>query len=121
MSRPSPFRFIHYDGPKKTSRKRGPGRKDDSQGKPGEGSAMFSLKLKPVGNRRTRPAWTMNDDQLMLRCIGQRHMLRFKIAQMYWRQNMSAGAIAATLKMSRNSVKSILSRLTKEPPKLQAG
>ena len=56
----------------------------------------------------------MDDNALMLKCIGERHMLRYTIARLYWRENKSAGVIATELGMSRNSVKSILNRLSKK-------
>jgi len=71
------------------------------------------LSLKPVNNRKNRPAWVMDDKQLMLRCIGARHTLRYTIALMYWRQNMTASAISCELKMSLGAVEKIIQRLAK--------
>lgn len=74
---------------------------------------MIDLIHKPVANRRTRPSWVMDDKRLMERCVGKRGMLRFKIAQMYWRQNMTAKDIATALDITENNVKVIVHRLTK--------
>jgi hypothetical protein len=65
---------------------------------------MIDLAHKTVANRRTRPAWVANDKQLMEKCVGPDAMRRFKIAQMYWRQGMTAKDIAgyATLDMTAN-------------------
>jgi hypothetical protein len=71
------------------------------------------LQHKPVNNRKTRPVWAMDDKQLMLRCVGTRHMLRFKIAQMYWKQNMTAADIATALDMSTNAVELVILRLSR--------
>lgn len=71
------------------------------------------LRHKPVNNRRSRPPWAMNDRELMLRCVGKRHAMRFQIAQMYWQKNMSADDIATVVGMSVGAVKMILSRLYK--------
>lgn len=71
------------------------------------------LRHKLVNNRKKRPAWAMDDKQLMLRCVGKRHMVRFKIAQMYWQQNMTAQDIATSLDMSVKSVQLVLIRLSR--------
>lgn len=73
--------------------------------------AMIDLSNKPVANRHKRPAWVMNDKELMLMCVGEEGMRRFKIAQMYWRQNMSARDIACSLNVSLKSVERVLERL----------
>lgn len=74
---------------------------------------MNALIHKPTSQRRTRPAWATNDKQLMERCVGKRGMIRFKIAQMYWRQNMSAKDIATALGMTVNAVYLVLNKLSK--------
>lgn len=74
---------------------------------------MIDLIHKPTANRRTRPAWATNDKQLMEKCVGPDAMRRFKIAQMYWRQGMSAKDIATTLDMNAHAVEMIINRLTK--------
>jgi DNA-binding MarR family transcriptional regulator len=74
---------------------------------------MISLYLKPVNNRRYRPSWATNEKQLMLHCVGNRPMIRFEIAQMYWLRNMSAKEIAAKMKMTKHNVEMILHRLAK--------
>lgn len=74
---------------------------------------MIDLIHKPVANRRIRPAWATNDKQLMEKCVGPDAMRRFKIAQMYWRQGMTAKDIATVLDMSVNAVEVILHRLTR--------
>jgi hypothetical protein len=73
---------------------------------------MIDLSEKPVNNRKTRPSWALDDRQLMLKCVGKRHALRFRIAQMYWQKNMTAQAIAEALNMKRNAVELILHRLS---------
>lgn len=74
---------------------------------------MLSLSNKRVSNRRSRPTWVMDDQQLMLRAVGADGMIRFKVAQMYWRNNMTAQAIAAELNLSLGAVKMILTRMRK--------
>ena len=73
----------------------------------------FTLHHKTVNNRKCRPEWVMDDQQLMLRCVGERHMLRYKIALMYWRQNMSARAISEALSLSLGAVEKVIQRLAK--------
>jgi len=53
----------------------------------------------------------MDEQKLMLRCVGKRHMLRFTIAQMYWRENMSVVDIATALSLHPEKVKAIIHRL----------
>lgn len=74
---------------------------------------MIDLINKPVANRRTRPTWATDDKQLMEKCVGPDAMRRFKIAQMYWRQGMTARDIATTLDMTPNAVEVVIHRLTK--------
>ena len=74
---------------------------------------MIGLIHKPVANRRNRPSWVMNDKELMERCIGKEGMRRFKIAQMYWRQNMSAKDIATVLEISVDAVECVIKRLVR--------
>jgi hypothetical protein len=71
------------------------------------------LKHKPVDSRKRRPAWSMDDQKLMLHCVGERPMLRYKIALMYWRQNMTAKDIAEALDMNTPAVEMILVRLSR--------
>jgi hypothetical protein len=78
-----------------------------------EGRAAL-LSHKPAANRSKRPAWAMDDRTLWLQIAGTRLSERFQIARMYWRENKSAGQIAAELGKSRNSIKSILNRLIKK-------
>jgi hypothetical protein len=65
-------------------------------------------------NGKARPAWAMDDRKLWLHIAGGKLAQRFMIAQMYWQRNDSATEIATYLGMSRNSVKSILSRLVRK-------
>jgi hypothetical protein len=74
---------------------------------------MVELSHRTVANRRTRPAWVLDNKKLMEICVGKKGMQRFQIAQMYWRQNMTAKDIATVLDMSVNAVEVILHRLTK--------
>ncbi len=76
-------------------------------------TTMISLKHKPVDNRNTRPQWVMNDKQMMEKCVGKAALRRFKVAQMFWRQNMSAQDIAVTLDTTLKAVEHILDRLRK--------
>lgn len=69
------------------------------------------LQHKPVNNRRSRPEWSMDDKQLMLRCVGERPMLRYKIAQMYWRNNMTVIDIARALEMHPKRIDGVITRL----------
>lgn len=69
------------------------------------------LRNKIVSNRKARPYWATDDKQLMLRCVGKRHMIRFQIAQMYWQKNMTAKDIAAYLGMNTHAVEVTISRL----------
>lgn len=72
----------------------------------------FDLSLKPVNNRRSRPAWAMDEKERMLRCVGTRAARRFRIATMYWCDNKSARDIASELGITLGSVELILHRLT---------
>ena len=72
---------------------------------------MNLAQYKPVNNRKARPEWAMNDKALMLRCVGKRHMIRFKIAQMYWQRNMTASDIATALDMTAHTVEMVIFRL----------
>jgi hypothetical protein len=67
---------------------------------------------KPVANRRTRPDWVLDNKKLMEICVGPQGMRRFQIAQMYWRQNMTAKDIATVLEMTVTAVEKIIHRLT---------
>jgi predicted transcriptional regulator len=69
------------------------------------------LKHKPVNSRKSRPAWALNDRELMLRCVDTQSQLRFQVAQMYWQKNMTAEDVAAAVGLTRSAVKMILSRL----------
>lgn len=74
---------------------------------------MIDLIHKPVNNRKTRPVWAMDDRQLMLKCVGKRHALKFQIAQMYWQKNITAQDIATAVGMKLKAVELILIRLCK--------
>lgn len=63
---------------------------------------------------REGPIWAKNDKELMLRCIPPTHMLRFKVAQMFWRERMSVIDIAEALNISQDSIRKIISRLRKK-------
>jgi hypothetical protein len=80
---------------------------------------MASLVYKLVDNRKNRPVWVMDDAQLMLHCIGERHMLRYQIAIKYWRENKSAREIAAELGMTLGAVEKIIQRLAKSERSLR--
>jgi hypothetical protein len=97
-------------GPKKPDgRKRGPGKP-----KPAEHGDSFGLTKKLTGNRRSRPAWAMDDLKLIEHITGGRFKRTLEIAQFYWQKNRSSTEIAEHFRMSRNSVKSILSRLARK-------
>ena len=68
---------------------------------------------KPVNNRKNRPQWAMDKKELILHCIGERHLLRYKIAVMYWRHNMSAKDISTDLCMTLGAVEKIIQRLAR--------
>ena len=68
---------------------------------------------KPVNNRKNRPQWAMDKKELILHCIGERHLLRYKIAVMYWRHNMSAKDISTDLCMTLDAVEKIIHRLAR--------
>lgn len=74
---------------------------------------MVAMTHRQVANRRKRPAWATNDKQLMERCVSKSAMRRFKIAQMYWQQNMTAKDIATALDVTVNAVEVVLHRLTR--------
>lgn len=74
---------------------------------------MVDLTHKTVANRQTRPDWVLDNKTLMEICVGPRGMRRFQIAQMYWRQNMTAKDIATVLEMSVKAVERVIERLLK--------
>jgi DNA-binding MarR family transcriptional regulator len=55
----------------------------------------------------------MDEQQLMLKCIGKRHVQRFTIAQLYWRENRTAQEIANTLGLTLGAVEKIIQRLSR--------
>lgn len=72
---------------------------------------MIDLIHKPTANRRTRPEWVLDNKKLMEICVGPQGMRRFQIAQMYWRQNMTAKDIATVLEISEHAVECVINRL----------
>jgi len=74
---------------------------------------MVELSHRTVATRRTRPEWVLDNKKLMEICVGKHGMRRFQVAQMYWRQNMSAKDIATVLEMTENAVYMIINKLSK--------
>jgi hypothetical protein len=73
---------------------------------------MVDLSHKLIANRRKRPGWVFDNKKLMEMCVGKQGMKRFQIAQMYWRQNMTAKDIATMLDMSAHAVECVLTRIS---------
>ena len=75
---------------------------------------MINLIHKPVNNRKNRPTLALDNKALMTACVGQQATTRYKIAEMYWRENKSAPEIAASLGMTVEAVKKIIQRVAKK-------
>jgi DNA-directed RNA polymerase specialized sigma24 family protein len=87
----------------------------DGESSSGQLASSFAQdqRTKPVNNRRNRPTWAMDELQLMRKCIGKRHMVRFTVAQFYWRENKTAQEIADILGMTLGAVEKTIQRLAR--------